>query len=344
MIKKISILLTVLFFISSCSKKTTDEAKCFSESNNSNFAENTRYLWTSQNGEYIRKEIDDADDKIYVYPDVETRIIENKTLTNGNIEEIWYKVLTPNNYPGWLKYNNQYICNDKNPNIVYNEILSDYCAKNNFLITGDTESGYSLFIGNPNCLFEISSLTGLEKYENELDKIYSMYIYTKNAFYFDGTLFPELSNLYIVSQHSDIKNVDKLSSLVLEESESPDLNFLSDCHELQDLFIFSSEEIKLPDMANLENLSTVSILSSKQKAFDGIDTIPCDFNFVFREKNECLDNLIMENVDYSSFLKSKCKAFLIDYDCYQKYLKIDKFVSFITKMKANNDFIVNIVE
>jgi len=366
--KKISLLFILLVIITSCSKKSIyDKKEIIDSSDNKTLTKimesdsqinnfdtsrgiglkeaihNEQYLWTSDKGEYIKKEINGRVE-VFVYPNIQTTIIESQTIINENNEELWYKILTPNNCEGWLKYNNQYICNEKNTNVLYNAILTDYCIKNNCLIEGDEDTGYTLFIGNPNCLMEIGNLSELDNYSKELFDIYSIYIYTKESLIFDGKLFPNLSNLYVVAKHAVIKNVNNLISLVLEEKENCELDFLLDCHDLQDLFVFSYEEIKLPNMSNLENISTVSILSRKQKTFNGIETIPCNFNFVFREKNVYLESLMMNNVDYSSFLNSNCIAFLIDNECYQKYSKNEEFVSLVTTMEADKDFVVSIVE
>lgn len=354
--KKISsLVIFLLVLITSCSKQNIYDKK-IKENNlsttDNNISEaveikkhvqNEQYLWTSDKGEYIKTEIFGSTET-FVYPNIQTIILESQTVINENDEELWYKILTPNNNEGWLKYNNQYITNEKNTNVSYNTILSDYCIKNNWLIEGDDETGYKLFIGNPNYFMETIDLSDLENYSNELLKVYSIYIYTTESLFFDGSLFPNLYNLYVVAKKSSIKNVNNLISLVLEEKEKCELDFLFNCHELEDLFVFSSEDIELPDMSNLENLSTVSILSSNQKSFKGIETIPCDFNFVFREKNVYLETLKMNDVDYSAFLQSNCISFLIDNECYQKYKKYENFSSIVSMMRTNKNFVVNIVE
>lgn len=224
------------------------------------------------------------------------------------------------------------------------EILKDYCDANNFLIEGDRESGYRLYAGSPDSFLEISSLPGLAQNINQLKNIHAIYIYTEKAFTFDGVLFPDLVNLYIVSNHSVLKNVNQLEYLVLIENEACDLGFLSDCTDLYDLFIYSKEKIILPDLSKFKNLSTVSVLSPKQADFEGINSIPCDFNFILKDQYQFLGDLMMKNVDYSAFLDSNCKAFIMEAECYEKYLTDKEFVSFIEKMKTEKEFAVSFIE
>ena len=101
--------------------------------------------------------------------------------------------------------------------------------------------------------------------------------------------------------------------------------------DLYDLFIYSKEKIILPDLSKFKNLSTVSVLSPKQTDFEGINSIPCDFNFILKDQYQFLGDLMMKNVDYSAFLDSNCKAFIMEADCYEKYLTDKEFVSFIEK-------------
>lgn len=361
MSKKIYLLLISLVLLSSCNKNKNEieqrKQTVINAENPSGVEENEtseiveivdevieekfQYLWTTQKGDYIQTELSEPYTIIYVYPDVENKILESKTVQNGDKEELWYKILTPNGYEGWLKYEKQYICNQKNPNENYNAILTDYCIQNNFLVEGDEESGYKLKIGSPACLFDITCLPEIKDYANQLDKVEKITVYTKNAFSFDGSLFQNLHSLSINSKHIELSNIEKIWYLSLEEEDAVNYDFLSDCCELEDLFIYSNENIKLPDLSKLEKLSQVSILSSKQQNFDGLETIPCTFSFYMAEPS---DVIMMNDVDYTALTNSNCNRIAIDFRYNQKYSQISNFVSFIEKMKNKGNFYLDIIE
>ena len=134
---------------------------------------------------------------------------------------------------------------------------------------------------------------------------------------------------------------EKIWYLSLEEEDAVNYDFLSDCCELEDLFIYSEENIKLPDLSKLEKLSQVSILSSKQQNFDGLETIPCTFSFYIAEPS---DVIMMNDVDYTALTNSNCNRIGIDFRYNQKYSQIPNFVSFIEKMKNKGNFYLDIIE
>lgn len=363
MFRKTCFLFLLFLIFVSCNKTNTNIIKIENKSSNiitteseaKNTAEviipstnvveqNVKFLWSSKKGEFIRTKIEEPYTEIYVYPDVENKIIENTTVQNGTDEELWYKIQTPNKSEGWLKYENQYICDEKNTNVIYNEVLSDYCIQNNFLVEGDAETGYKLYIGSPYYLLDISSIPEIKDFANQLTNLDSVYIYTKNNFTFDGSLFTGLCNLCIYAQHIDLCNIEKIWYLKLEQNKAGNFDFLTDCIELEELFIFSNENIILPDLKKLENLNTVSILSNKQKTFDGLETIPRTFTFIIKEKDNFFENLIMPDVNYNALINSNCNTITIENTCYQQYLKDTNFTSFIQNMENKPRFTLNIVE